>query len=155
MSHTFILSVPKWRQMRGGRPYSERPPVESRLQRGQVLNYTFAFLRERKKKKKKHWRFCAKGVARIMSDARNVPKASCFLSQMASCTPGSTLTSWEQTQPFSARWGQRLPCERISTTPDGWTVTVPTDQRTIHASLGQLVQHFLCYLFSSTIQTGI
>lgn len=63
--------------------------------------------------------FCAKGGAGIMSESRNFTKLDCFLSQMVSCMLGSMLTSWEQTRPFSVLWGQRLPCEQISTTPDG------------------------------------
>lgn len=45
--------------------------------------------------------------------------------QTVSCMPASTWTSWEPTPPCSARWGARRPCGQTSTTPDGWTVTVP------------------------------
>lgn len=46
------------------------------------------------------------------------------LSQMVNYMLASMLTLWEQTPPFSVLWGQRLPCEQISITPDGWMVNV-------------------------------
>lgn len=61
---------------------------------------------------------------------------------------GSMLTLWEQTQPFSVLWGQRLPCEQISITPDGWMVNVLFSLKTIHKASIQFIHRFLQWLYN-------